>query len=244
MQISTTTSGLIMDKISNTNYNQLQNSDQTLRLCIKSPKSKAIILSVVLVFLVSYYDELKSPFTSSITTSEKSIKTSLLSTNVEPKAAEIAWLLSFPNSGTSFTSALVRELTQTSTGSNYDEAKHPTPIFPEYQSGPFSLREHLPLPDNGYILTKTHCTRCRGEQKSINKTTEEFLIGCKTVKVKRDDKCNDYDPKIVKRAVHLFRNPFDNVVGRFHLEWKNKQKTGNTKYVEKYPYSKEGMPFI
>jgi len=41
--------------------------------------------------------------------------------------------------------------------------------------------------------------------------------------------------------VHLYRNPFDNVVGRFHLEWKSKTKRGDTKYVAKYPYSKEGF---
>ena len=207
--------------------------------CLKSHKSKAIVTSLLLLFLISYYDELKSPFVSSIKQSEKPKAIHTLNSDAKSKP-EIAWIMSFPNSGTSFTSALVRELTETSTGTNYDEAKHPTPIFPdEYQYGPFRLRQHLPLPDKGYILTKTHCTRCRGLQKSINKTTDEFMEGCQTVK--KDNKCHGYDPKIVKRAVHLFRNPFDNVVGRFHLEWKSKNKVGNTKYVKKYPYSKEGF---
>ena len=135
-----------------------QNLELASKLCLKSPKSKAAIISVFLVFLISYYDELKKPLISSILQNQTLRKTNFESTDVKVKP-EIAWLLSFPNSGTSFTTALVRELTQTNTATNYQESNHPTPVLPDVEVSPMILRRNLPMPEKGYILTKTHCTR-------------------------------------------------------------------------------------
>ena len=129
-------------------------------------------------------------------------------------------------------------MTQTSTATNYKHSSKQLPVFPEIDS-PVILRKNLPLPEKGFILTKTHCTRCTGEQKSIVKTTDDFVRGCQSMKLETG--CHQYNTDIVKRAVHLFRNPFDNVVGRFHLEFKGRNKKRDTEWAEKYPYSKEGF---
>lgn len=216
---------------------QLQSFDLASKICLNSPKSRAVVMSVLLLLLISKYDEFKTSLISSVR--HKQFKKMNFVTSDAKKNPEIAWLLSFPNSGTSFTTALVRTLTETSTATNYEETKHPAAVFPEMSISPLILRKKLPLPEKGFILTKTHCTRCAGEQKSVIKTADEFVRGCQSMNT--DGSCHQYETDIVKRAVHLFRNPFDNVVGRFHLEFKGKNKKGDTEWTDKYPYSKEGF---
>jgi hypothetical protein len=43
-----------------------------------------------------------------------------------------------------------------------------------------------------------------------------------------------YDPGVVERAIHLVRNPFDNLVSRFHHEQKENPKRGKTRWVDRY----------
>ena len=110
----------------NYQYSQLQDADHlpkdSSKKITKNAKTKAIVISILLIFLVSYYDELKSPFMSSKAQDEEPKKNDLMSSDVqekpdmssvtqeEPKEVnlksndeqatpEIAWLLSFPNSG-------------------------------------------------------------------------------------------------------------------------------------------------
>jgi hypothetical protein len=56
-------------------------------------------------------------------------------------ALGVAWLMSFPNSGTSYTGALVRNTTSTVTATNYGTAntmnKKSTPLFNFSTNGPF-----------------------------------------------------------------------------------------------------------
>ena len=170
---------------------------------------------------------------------------------------EIAWLLSFPNSGTSYTLALIESASNRSIASNYGmefSNKHypePLPVYPQYPQGPFweGLESDVrfsttvrSLPDH-YILTKTHCggrcIKCTASSYLQNATT--FLDACKrtTFRQKSDDSSEQaqnqegtIDETRVARAVHLIRNPLHNVVSRFHLEAKhwNKKKQGLTDY--------------
>ena len=78
---------------------------------------------------------------------------------------DIAWLMSFPNSGTSYTMRLVQAVSNTTAATNYaeeckqDNSGHVATLYGS-QSGPY-LRQQvhdggMSLPKK-YILTKTHC---------------------------------------------------------------------------------------
>jgi hypothetical protein len=49
-----------------------------------------------------------------------------------------------------------------------------------------------------------------------------------------------YRPDLVKKVVHIFRNPMDNVVARFHLDRKI-QARKNEQWLLDYPNNKEGF---
>lgn len=106
-------------------------------------------------------------------------------------------------------------------------------------------------PENGYILTKTHCggycDACGPEGSVLNQHL--FLRQClATSYVSREDDNGElihskgsYDTKLVGRAVHLIRDPFDNMVSRFHLRHNRFTKLNDTESLAKYPKSKEGF---
>ena len=59
-----------------------------------------------------------------------------------PQWPKVAWLMSFPNSGTSYTGQLVRKATQTASATNYetanlDESGNSVPLFDWSPAGPF-----------------------------------------------------------------------------------------------------------
>ena len=169
----------------------------------------------------------------------------------------IAWLMSFPNSGTSYTSYLVRTVTKTNTGSNYghesgtDEHSSLSPSVPIFNDNPIptwteSWNSHLQQPSKGYILTKTHCggfsfcTACDSfiynSHTFLKKCLEgDFVTGIATsgFEVSKGYASKDN----IARAVHIIRDPFDNVVARFHLE----RRTLGKKNKAHYPNSREGF---
>jgi hypothetical protein len=95
------------------------------------------------------------------------------------------------------------------------------------------------------ILTKTHCKGfCSGGSCGAEKTfhtSRSFMMGCLTGNqgvisgkgLRLIDKT--YDKSLVKKAIHIFRHPLDNVVARFHLEYNEKRDAGNTQYTKKFP---------
>ena len=167
----------------------------------------------------------------------------------------IAWLMSFPNSGTSYTGALVRTSSSTATATNYGAANtfnHKSKALFDWSTvGPFmtdpkaSLNGKLDIPKNGtYVLTKTHCGGyCFGcHPKNYVLTKPEFRDDCLTgnfIDEFGGKQKAMYDATIVDKAVHLVRDPFDNVVSRFHL--KRNQKQGNATWLKAYPNSVEGF---
>ena len=166
----------------------------------------------------------------------------------------IAWLMSFPNSGTSYTIRLVREVSQTPTASNYaDETPEGAQgrkraVFPDQPTGPFwilndndaATEDNTKSSNQTFVLTKTHCgIRCNPcSPEEMAETTYSFRRRCLVTKwvntATGANKYSTYPADRVRKAVHLFRDPFDNVVSRFHLV---NQQTG-------HPYPTDKLGFL
>lgn len=84
-----------------------------------------------------------------------------------PKAPALAWLMSFPDSGTTYSISSITQATQKASASNYGnmfmrpngeiirDQLTSIPIYSNRPNGPY-LFSGLELPEN-YILVKTHC---------------------------------------------------------------------------------------
>ena len=158
-----------------------------------------------------------------------------------PGFPELVWLLSFPNSGTSYTLRIVSEVSNRSTASNYgakttnthdnEDVMSQVLLHQNLTNGPFrtGTRPYRPLPDK-YLLTKTHCgSRCVPcGPNAYLETQRSFQRACRSCPIPKDNDDDDkkkksewtdvlYPSHLIKKAVHLVRNPLDNVVSRFHL---------------------------
>ena len=209
---------------------------------------------------------------------------------------------SFPNSGTSFTSLLIRHASNATTASNYGMECNPggdgksVPVHDWSLKGPYwlhpppeesssldePLRKNKQIisdsgtetgksgsynipPSGASIFTKTHCgSRCTFcPPNRYMEKWQSFLINClsgsRSVPIKDQDHPKTsakslknanagyqkeyvtYHPSLVEKAVHLLRNPFDNLVSRFHHEQKEHKKRHDTKWTERYSNNAHGF---
>ena len=162
----------------------------------------------------------------------------------------IAWLMSFPNSGTSYTAQMLRSVTFTRCASNYGEDNldangESVPVYRGDWNGPFyvdptSLLKQGYKNPTKYVLTKTHCGGYRqnaGPELYVE-STHSFRRRCFETKFIQRANATDtspslqkgrYNPSSVHKAIHLIRNPYDNIVSRFHLEAKRSENITKTK---------------
>ena len=165
---------------------------------------------------------------------------------------KVAWLMSFPNSGTSFTMKLAGQASNKTTATNYglecefDHSGENLPLKSYSPSGPYVSHPNMDLPEH-YILTKTHCGgRCIdcGPSRYLE-TKESFMEMCaKGAHVSSTNMTKvhvKYDPHLAQRAIHLVRDPFDNIVSNFHLERHNKEKRGQDQWLKDYPNDPDGF---
>ena len=163
------------------------------------------------------------------------------------------------HSGTSFIIHMTREATNCTTATNYG-------LEGEIRDKPSMQAIQGPLGVNGpwlellqskttriadTILTKTHCKGfCSGSFCGADRTfhtTRSFMTGCLTgnqgVLSNKGLRLTDktYDKSLVKKAIHIFRHPLDNIVARFHLEYNEKRDAGNSKYTKKFPKNALGF---
>ena len=139
---------------------------------------------------------------------------------------KIVWLMSYPNSGTSYTMNLVRRASNKAVATNYgqesksyiEENEDPYPLYPDSPEGPFILNPGKDLPSK-FIMTKTHCgSRCTEcSSKGYLETKESFLDKCASARARGNEKHSNYGISEIGKAIRLVRNPFDNVVSNFHL---------------------------
>lgn len=102
------------------------------------------------------------------------------------------------------------------------------------------------------ILTKTHC-KCFcsgaicGPERTFH-TPRSFMMGCLTGNqgivddegsLKLVDKT--YDRSLVKKAIHLFRHPLDNIVARFHLQYNENRNLGKDEFTQLFPKNATGF---
>jgi len=87
------------------------------------------------------------------------------------------------------------------------------------------------------------------EPESFIETSRSFMRSC--LKGKRGVYSNTssnemvrinvrYSPNLVKKAVHIFRNPLDNIVARFHLDRQIRARK-NPGWFDDYPNNQEGF---
>ncbi|KAL7575339.1 hypothetical protein ACA910_001857 [Epithemia clementina (nom. ined.)] len=161
---------------------------------------------------------------------------------------EIVWLMSFPNSGTSYTLVNIKSMTNCAIGSNYGRNEWGKEHVNRYQNGPYVEREwHLPPTS---LLTKTHCggykiSRGRRTRGSVNNgmfwedpRDEDFSWAC----------AQGYEPSssiVIRKAIHLIRNPFDNLVSRMHNRinrlTRNLGQLGRDKIQKQFSDSRQGF---
>lgn len=172
---------------------------------------------------------------------------------------KIAWLMSFPNSGTSFTMTLVGRASNRSFATNYadevtsrDLSSGSLSIYPGKYEGPFwagmsgKILAPRPLPGT-FVLTKTHCgSRCMycGPQVYIG-TPAEFLLSCTSgharLANRREAVDVHYPAERVARAIHLIRNPFSNIISRYHQRRKNQEDKNATEWLLEHPNNATGF---
>jgi len=178
----------------------------------------------------------------------------------DPGAPQLAWLMSFPDSGTTFTSMTIQSVSQRGTASNYGnmflnpensrevlrDVYESIPVYSNRPDGPW-LFSNLPLPPK-YILTKTHCgghcTDCFPGRYIMG--PNQFVRQCHTSNYfdpNSEEKIKQfrYDQNLIKKAVHIIRNPFDNVVSRFHHEYKLAVIRKDDDWSDKYYYNTQGF---
>jgi len=168
------------------------------------------------------------------------------STLLDKDRPAIAWLLSYPNSGTSFTMRMTNFDSNTTVAVNYpQEPLHlGHDIEPLYNSSkvPFILNPNMSLPSK-YIMTKTHCagycTHCPPDSYA-NIKLDVFIERCRASGDK--DKDASYNNTIqVEKAVHLMRDPIDNIVSNYRLLVKNFQRRKQPRLIKQFTNDKEGF---
>jgi Sulfotransferase domain len=174
-------------------------------------------------------------------------------------STKVAWLMSFPNSGTSFTLHLTREASNCTTATNYalegdikDQPTVPAIQGEDGDNGPWL--ELIPNRETSiphYILTKTHCggfcVYCH--HNHFIETPRSFQIACQSgTKALIDKKSGElqkksvtYDSQLVKRAIRLIRNPLDNIVARFNLDRKRPTRDNINAWPEPFPGNSTGF---
>lgn len=152
--------------------------------------------------------------------------------DLEAKKKEpvLAWLLSFPNSGTTYTQQVFHALSNATSVGNYGRgcklSKKTGAVIPIHEgedNGPYIFWPDWNIPSK-YVLTKTHCGGFCFEcgAKDYIENDRSFLFKCASgVWIGTDQETGKeiaknvaYSPSKIRKIIHLIRDPFDNLVAR------------------------------
>jgi len=157
---------------------------------------------------------------------------------------ELVWIMAYPNSGTTYTLALMEQVTNSSMATNYmGDVLQPVPDVPIYEDqpqGPFwrGLADK-PLPETS-VLVKTHCAGYKERPKDVYDMSLSIYIhrcGRTTILKPKENDDGWYDPREVHKAIHVVRSPFDNLIARFNNYHFKQDRRG------KHPYEKNREGF-
>jgi hypothetical protein len=162
------------------------------------------------------------------------------------KWPDLAWLISFPHSGGTFTNLVTEKVTRQTVATNYaneiGDLYYEIPNTDFSPGGPYR-RSPRPFSEH-YVLTESHCAYCLYCNPNNKINFDEFIQECSHTKKFEGESADgqiihgNYDPKAVKKIVHLVRNPYNVLVGTFQFEHqKAKNKLDST---FEYSYSPMG----
>jgi hypothetical protein len=146
---------------------------------------------------------------------------------------------------------MIRNSSNFITATNYGFEGDREGIRPVGRRGPWlPLNASQTAIPNDFILTKTHCQGyCNGPTCVIerNQSVLDFSMGCLSgfkvvVAPNRTNGKRErtrYSHLLVKRAIHLFRHPLDNIVARFHHAYNQEAK--HPDFVRQYPRNQTGF---
>jgi len=166
----------------------------------------------------------------------------LITTSSIPKADDqapkVAWLVSFPLSGSDYVVEVLHRISKKSTATNHGRlredadgvksymAQKSIPLFVEHKDGPFLFSPHYELPRT-YIPTTTYCTgHCWDcyPGRFVNISLETFSQGCvgtskydpsKYIFKRKISQKGTYPISLVQKAAVIIRNPIDVIEERF-----------------------------
>jgi hypothetical protein len=141
--------------------------------------------------------------------------------NPPPDKMSMSLLLSFPNSGTSYTLKNTAVSTGRIVATNYaSDAKSRSPLFKDRPNGPFIVTfNSTAVAWTRVVLTKTHCgmwVDFERFERSCRTTRGRAVVRSVSASVEQDANDSAYPIELVRSAVHLIRSPLDNLVARMH----------------------------
>jgi hypothetical protein len=171
--------------------------------------------------------------------------------------------MAFPNSGTTYTMELIAAASNMTMATNYGQEQfrkglhrlYPNwtnPLIPVFPGGPLWVQPLRTHPSR-VVLTKTHCGGyCHDCPLSDSaETPHSFAMHCATSNGIREVAANVIVPdptryvydyvKVVDRAIHLIRDPLDNLVARFHYDAKKLLRQNNTEWTKRYTFDRRGF---
>lgn len=183
----------------------------------------------------------------------------------DASAPYVAWIMTFPCSGSDFIIDAIQKLTGRTTATNYGHIVEESnlvnrrnfyesePVFIDRINGPFIFSNYIPLPSKTAIPTLTYCggfcSRCYPGRYVMKR--DAFIRQCVSGTRFRPSDSNSgdngfgwtdevhYDGALVKKAVHVVRDPFDVVQMRF-LYYSNVY-AGQLDWSQKYDQNRNGF---
>jgi len=98
-----------------------------------------------------------------------------------------------------------------------------------------------------HLPSRGTCAACKDPLEYIE-TIRSFEVACRTGRRANLDNTGaikltrtTYDNSLIKRAIHIIRDPLDNIVSRFHHEHKRHERMNNFQWIEDHPNNVSGF---